>query len=94
MIEPQCRPLASDVREVRVHKENEMTTGIAIDPSWTVNEVIAKYPDTISVFNSFGLDLCCGADDKLSVAASESEIDSEALMSALLEVAGKSAESR
>ena len=71
-----------------------MTTGIAIDPSWTVNEVIAKYPDTISVFNSFGVDLCCGADDSLSTAAQESEIDNEALMSALLDVANRSGEAK
>jgi regulator of cell morphogenesis and NO signaling len=71
-----------------------MITGIAIDPSWTINDVIAKYPDTISVFNSFGLDLCCGADEKLSAAAEESAIDSEALMSALLDVAGRSGESK
>jgi iron-sulfur cluster repair protein YtfE (RIC family) len=71
-----------------------MTAGIAIDPSWTVNDVIAKYPDTISVFNSFGLDLCCGADEMLSEAAKESEIDSEALMSALLGVASRSGESK
>jgi regulator of cell morphogenesis and NO signaling len=70
-----------------------MTTGIAIDPSWTINDVIAKYPDTISVFNSFGLDLCCGADEKLSTAAEEAAIDSEALMSALVEIAGRSGES-
>jgi iron-sulfur cluster repair protein YtfE (RIC family) len=71
-----------------------MTTGLAIDPSWTINDVIAKYPDTISVFNSFGLDLCCGADEMLSAAAKESQIDIEVLMSALLEVADKSDKSK
>ena len=71
-----------------------MTTGISIDPLWTVNEVIAKYPDTISVFNSFGVDLCCGADDTLSKAAQESETDNEVLMSALLDVANRSGEQK
>ena len=71
-----------------------MTNGIAIDPSWTINEVIAKYPETMSVFNSFGLDLCCGADETIAAAANESEIDSEALMSALAKAAIGSGDSK
>jgi iron-sulfur cluster repair protein YtfE (RIC family) len=71
-----------------------MTTGIAIDPSWTINDVIAKYPETMSVFNSFGLDLCCGADETLSAAAKESELDSDVLISALIEAAIRPGDSK
>ena len=32
----------------------------AVDPAVTVNEVLVNYPSTVSVFNQFGIDACCG----------------------------------
>ena len=60
-----------------------MKAMMTIDRSSTVNEVVAAYPDTIAVFNSFGVDLCCGGDDTLEDASRHSEVDIDALLSAL-----------
>ena len=67
-----------------------MKTQPTIDSSWTVNEVIGMYPETITVFNSFGMDMCCGGDATLQDAAEEAEVDRDALMIALLEAAAQS----
>ncbi|HEX6574815.1 MAG TPA: DUF542 domain-containing protein [Gemmatimonadaceae bacterium] len=61
-----------------------MKTTITLEPSMTVNEVIAAWPETIAVFNSFGIDLCCGGDDTLELAARESGVDLENLLDALV----------
>jgi len=52
-----------------------MKTTVKLDKSTTVNETIAAWPETIAVFNSFGIDLCCGGDDTLELAARESGVD-------------------
>jgi iron-sulfur cluster repair protein YtfE (RIC family) len=31
-----------------------------IDIASTVNEIVAQYPETMPVFNRFGIDSCCG----------------------------------
>ena len=67
-----------------------MKTQPTIDSSWTVNEVIGMYPETITVFNSFGMDMCCGGDATLQDAAEEAEVDRDSLMIALLEAAAQS----
>ena len=67
-----------------------MTPAITIDSSWTINEVIGMYPETVTVFNSFGMDSCCGGDETLEVAAEEAEVDRDSLMSALLDIAATS----
>lgn len=67
-----------------------MRTQPTIDSSWTINEVIGMYPETITVFNSFGMDMCCGGDETLQDAAEEAEVDRDSLMIALLEAAAQS----
>lgn len=54
-----------------------------IDPSWTVNEVIAKYPETMPVLNAFGIDTCCGGDESLAAAANEAGLEADRLVAAL-----------
>ena len=71
-----------------------MKTQTEIDSSWTVNEVIGMYPETVTVFNSFGVDSCCGGDETLEVASEEAEVDRDSLVSALLDVAAKSKATR
>jgi regulator of cell morphogenesis and NO signaling len=61
-----------------------------IDSSWTINEVIGMYPETITVFNSFGMDMCCGGDESLHHSAEEAGVDRDSLMIALLETAASS----
>ena len=52
--------------------------------------MIGMYPETITVFNSFGMDMCCGGDETLQDAAAEAEVDRDSLMIALLEAAAQS----
>ena len=61
----------------------------AINSSWTINEVIAMYPETITVFNAFGMDMCCGADEIIDVAGRAAGLDPQVIVSALLDVAAK-----
>ena len=67
-----------------------MKTQPTIDSSWTINDVIGMYPETIAVFNSFGMDMCCGGDESLQDSAEEAEVDRDSLMIALLEAAASS----
>lgn len=54
-----------------------------IDPAWSVNETIARYPSTIAVFNRFGVDTCCGGGAAIQEAAYRDGIDREMLLEAL-----------
>lgn len=61
-----------------------MTTTIGkIDAQMTVNEVLRLYPATLSVFNEYGIDTCCGGGIALSVAAERDGIDLAVLLSRL-----------
>ena len=60
------------------------TSGDAIiDPSWTVNEIVAHHPATAAVFNRFGLDICCGGAVTPELAAVREGLDPRALREAL-----------
>ena len=54
-----------------------------IDPSWTVNELIAREPATIEIFNRFGLDTCCGSTVAIAEAARGDDVDLTVLLAAL-----------
>lgn len=56
-----------------------------IDIVATVNEIVAQYPDTIAVFNRFGIDSCCGGGVPLADAARRDRADLDALLAALQE---------
>ena len=60
-----------------------------IGSSWTINEVIAIYPESIAVFNAFGLDMCCGADATIETAGRQAGMAPAVIVSALLDVAAK-----
>lgn len=60
-----------------------MQNETAIDPGCSVNEVIARYPATIAVFNKFGLDTCCGGGAPIADAARRDGADVNALLEAL-----------
>lgn len=66
-----------------------MHSDTAIDPTRSVNEVIARYPATIAVFNRFGLDTCCGGGAPISEAAHRDGADVDALLQALRRVTGE-----
>lgn len=60
-----------------------MTTTLPIDPTLTINEVVARHPETIPVFNRLGLDTCCGGGVSLTDAARRDGLDLAALLVAL-----------
>jgi len=59
-----------------------MTTR-AIGASATVNDVLRLYPETVSVFNAFGIDACCGGAASLREAARRDQVDLAELIAAL-----------
>jgi regulator of cell morphogenesis and NO signaling len=65
----------------------DKATDLTIDPSATVNEILVQYPATVSVFNTFGIDACCGGDADLAEAACRDGADVNALLAALDSVA-------
>jgi len=60
-----------------------------IDENMSINDVIKSYPATLPVFNTFGIDSCCGGARTLARAARESGVDLEAMVKALNEAAGE-----
>jgi len=57
--------------------------GDELDCSQTVNSIMTRFPATVTVFNSFGVDLCCGASLSVSDAARANALDEHALCVAL-----------
>jgi regulator of cell morphogenesis and NO signaling len=62
-----------------------MPDTIALDPTLTINEIVARFPETIPVFNRFGLDTCCGGGVRVDDAARRDGLDSDAVVEALRE---------
>jgi regulator of cell morphogenesis and NO signaling len=49
----------------------------------TINTIVAHYPQTLPVLQSFGLDACCGGALELRVAAAHHNLDVEQVLNAL-----------
>lgn len=61
-----------------------------LDSTLTINEIVARYPDTIAVFNRFGMDTCCGGGIRVAEAARRHGLDLGIVLNALHDaVAGK-----
>jgi iron-sulfur cluster repair protein YtfE (RIC family) len=60
----------------------------------TVEQVLLEYPATAAVFNSFGIDLCCGGGASLSAAAEHEGIDLRDLLGALERAASSDRQDR
>jgi len=56
---------------------------VRIDGSSTVNDVLLRHPETVKVFNAFGIDSCCGGAATLREAARNSGLLPETLVFAL-----------
>ena len=54
-----------------------------INTAETVNEILAKHPAAVSVFNALGIDACCGGDASLSEAARRDGASLDTLLAAL-----------
>lgn len=66
------------------------TSNRATSPAFaqlTVNEIVGLYPDSIAVFNEFGIDSCCGGAVALALAAERDGADLEQLIERLNQVA-------
>lgn len=57
-----------------------------LDGAMTVNQIVARYPDTVAVFNRFGIDTCCGGGVPPTDAAQRDGVDAAALNAALAAV--------
>jgi regulator of cell morphogenesis and NO signaling len=54
----------------------------------TVDELMARHPETMAVFNAFGIDSCCGAHRSVHEAAAADDADESALLDALTRAIG------
>ena len=57
----------------------------------TVNAAIRTFPQTVAVFNDFGIDACCGGAVPVPEAAVRDGVEPGALLEALRAVAGVAA---
>ena len=62
-----------------------MTNLTTLDTRMTVNEIVARYAETIPVFNRFGMDTCCGGGVSVDQAARREGVEVEAVLAALQE---------
>lgn len=53
------------------------------DPSLTVNDVLARWPATLPLLNSLGIDTCCGGTDSLRDAAQRAGVPLPVLLAAV-----------
>ena len=67
------------------NKEELMLAERVIDPSVTVRETMARYPESKAVFARFGVDTCCGSGVPIIDAAHRDGADLDALLAALRE---------
>ena len=56
---------------------------LPIGPNQTVNEIIAGHPTTVSVFDAWGVDSCCGGHLPLAIVAEKHGFDLEKLLAEL-----------
>lgn len=60
-----------------------MSDVIQLDPAQTINEIVARHPESIAVFNRFGMDTCCGGGVSVEEAARRDGLDVDQILSAL-----------
>lgn len=60
-----------------------MNAPSAVDLTLTVNELMARHPETVAVFNQFGMDTCCGSGVVITDAAHRDGVNLEQLLEAL-----------
>ena len=60
-----------------------MPTATTLDPELTINEIVARFPETIPIFDRFGLDTCCGGNVRVKEAAQRDGIEAAEVLAAL-----------
>lgn len=63
-----------------------MTATLRFDPTLTINEIVALHPETIPVFNRFGMDTCCGGGVRVDEAAHRDGVEVDEVIAALNDV--------
>ncbi|HEX9106614.1 MAG TPA: DUF542 domain-containing protein, partial [Longimicrobiales bacterium] len=61
-----------------------MSTLVELPSDLTVNDIIRLWPATVSVFNAWGIDACCGGAVPVREAAARDGADADALTGELL----------
>ena len=62
-----------------------MSVANELDFTLTINEIVARFPETIPVFNRFGFDTCCGGGVRVDDAARRDGIAADEVVAALRE---------
>ena len=57
--------------------------GTHVDASLTVNEIMARWPQSIAPLNSLGIDTCCGGMESLRAAAEHAGVPLPVLLAAI-----------
>ena len=57
-----------------------------ISPAMTVNEIVQKYPASLTVFKTFGIDTCCGGGLPLGVVLVKHKLEDAKVFEALQDV--------
>jgi uncharacterized protein (DUF2249 family) len=65
------------------------TTTITVDASETLNELVARAPETLPVLQHYGLDTCCGGALPLATAAQHHNLELAGLLTALRAAMGE-----
>lgn len=60
----------------------------AITGELQVNDVIRRYPESVEVFNRYGIDACCGGAAPIAEAAARDGADAQALLAELNRAVG------
>ena len=63
-----------------------MQTRQEFSETMSVNDVIRHFPDTVAVFNAFGIDACCGGAASVEEAARRDGADPAAVFTALRQI--------
>lgn len=59
------------------------TTPSAIDPETELGQLVRRHPEFASVFESIGLDYCCGGDEPLEQACTENDLEVQSVLKRL-----------
>ena len=59
------------------------TAATTLDCTQTVNEIVARHPETLPVFSSWGIDTCCGGQHSVEEVVRRHRLDGQALCDAL-----------
>jgi len=60
-----------------------MPSLVPLDPTMTINEIVARYPSTLPLFTQLGMDTCCGGGLAVEEVARRHQLDLAAIMTSL-----------